>query len=126
MSQVLCTKFHNYPELKGISGANVGIPFNIIGFKNEHNVPVFMINPKIIHKSDETRIIDSNCGSLLLDRPVKVKRASGIKVEFRDAAGNNKTEFFKNRVAATIQHEIDHNKGITILDRAKELRLEEE
>lgn len=126
MNRLLCTQFQNYTSLKGISGANIGVPYNIIGFKDSRDIPVVMINPKILHASEKTKIVSSNCGSLLLDKPVKVKRSVKLKITFFNLVGDSETIEYSAPQAFTIAHEIDHNNGITILDRAKELTKEEE
>ena len=83
------------------------------------------INPKILKTSDSKTIAASNCGSLNLPSPIKVNRHSWILIEWIDIKSKKHKEYFTtNRVtnhnilpiAATLQHEIDHNKGILITD----------
>ena len=62
MLEILNTKFSDYTKLQGISGANVGIPFNIIIVRDLDNY-IIMINPEILSKSKETKLVKSNCGS---------------------------------------------------------------
>ena len=124
MKKILCISFKNYGKLKGISGANIGIPLNIIAILYEGLIEVF-INPKILKTSDSKTIAASNCGSLNLPSPIKVNRHSWILIEWIDIKSKKHKEYFTtNRVtnhnilpiAATLQHEIDHNKGILITD----------
>jgi len=45
MRDILMREYSNYPEVKGISGANIGIPFNIIGMriKSKPAAPPFLL-----------------------------------------------------------------------------------
>ena len=124
MKMILCTSFKDYGKLKGISGANIGIPLNIIAVLDEGFVEIF-INPKILKVSNLKTTVSSNCGSLNLPNPIKVNRHSWIRIEWIDVESKKHKEYFTvNRVtnhnilpiAATLQHEIDHNKGILITD----------
>lgn len=119
MEEVLDTKFKDYATLKGISGANVGIPINIIIVVTDDG-NIVMLNPEIQRKSSAKREVTSNCGSLRLENPIKVSRHKWITVSYFDLEGESTTEKFEGAVAATIQHEIDHNMGILITDRQKE------
>ena len=124
MKSVLCTSFKNYGKLKGISGANIGIPLNIVAVLFEGHIDVF-INPKILKTSDSKTTVLSNCGSLRLPKPIKVNRNSWIQIEWMDINGKDHKKYFTITnvtnyntlpIAATLQHEIDHNKGILITD----------
>jgi peptide deformylase len=112
--------FVDYPPLKGISGANVGIPFNVIVIKiNE--ITKQMLNPKIIKRAGKDIRLTSNCGSLLLSESVTVLRNEIVEIEYYDLNGNKKVEkFSESNGGFTIQHEIEHNLGITLLNSGKE------
>lgn len=124
MQDIMEEKFSDYPQCQGISGANVGIPFNIVIIKNKKG-NIVMLNPEIIAHSEEVVETESNCGSLNLDRKVTVPRYKEVTVEYVDwpeeedfevvGAFNKQVKVFKS---ATVQHEIDHNNGILIIDRA--------
>jgi len=117
-------ELEDYGPLCGISGANLGIPFNIIAIKFPSDIQV-MVNPKVLKRQGEIKVVVSNCGSLILDDPVKVPRRTEIKVKYRPVIHKDKeitilpeqNKWFKRPEAFTIQHEVDHNNGITILDR---------
>ena len=116
------TKMEGYKLPHGTSGANLGIPFNIIAIvKNRGEKGAFcdiMINPKIIETSNKMIETYSNCGSIRLKQPIKINRHESVKVVWNDLDGNiyNKTLNRENG-GLTIQHEIDHNLGILITDR---------
>jgi peptide deformylase len=129
MSFVAKKEFKNYAPIQGISGANVGIPFNIVGirsakqFRPDSNSIVlkdsmwFLINPKIISKSPETKVVESNCGSVRLSEKIKVRRHVWIKVEYYSEAGRKIRTRVEGVMACTLQHEMDHNCGILITDK---------
>jgi peptide deformylase len=110
-----------YKKPHGMSSANAGLSFNIIGITMNRNKPNeycnIMINPKIIHKSQSKIISFSNCGSITLEKPIQLERYSNIRVEWFDENGDYQNDWFnREQGCLTIQHEIDHNLGILITD----------
>ncbi len=103
------TEREGYKKPHGFSGANAGIPFNIIALADGE----VMINPAIIAESGE-KVIESNCGSLLLPEPIRIKRNASIVFGYYDLYGRYHC---KQGFYPTVQHEIDHNNGILITDR---------
>jgi hypothetical protein len=102
------TEKEGYKKPHGFSGANAGIPFNIIAVGDEA-----MINPKIVSMKGR-KIGLSNCGSLTLEQPIKIWRWEEVTIEYFDTKGSAKT---KKGYYPTEQHEIDHNNGILITQR---------
>jgi peptide deformylase len=120
------TKLDGYKLPHGTSGANLGIPWNIVVFVRERGTarawPVVMINPRITAMSNDMIESESNCGSIRLDAPIKVKRHEWVDVfwyeptEGGEVAGRHRI-FRQESCGFTVQHEIDHNQGILITDR---------
>ena len=113
-----------YKKPHGMSSANAGLSFNIIGVTMNRNFRSeyckILINPKILKYCGETIETSSNCGSLTLANPIKVLRSESVIVDYYDIDGiNHIEEFNRDRGGFTIQHEIDHNNGILITDRIK-------
>lgn len=111
-----------YKKPHGISGANLAIPFNIIGVTRNRNQDneycQIMINPEIHAYSTEKIITQSNCGSLTLEKPINVKRSNLISVEYYDEEGKiHYDRFSRTEAGFSIQHEVDHNNAILIIDR---------
>ena len=101
----------------GISCANLGMAYNIIGWKHEDQYR-FMLNPVIAEYSKKMITTKSNCGSIKYKEKIPVNRPSWVTVNYYDLEGNEKKEKFTGKQAGfTIQHEIDHNIGILITDR---------
>lgn len=121
MLTTLYKKFDDYPKAQGISGANVGIPLNIVAIKTKSASEVFL-NPVIIHKSKEVEKGKSNCGSLNLPESITVERHTWVGIRYYDVEGKEHQMIYEigdfNEVSsATLQHEIDHNLGILITDK---------
>lgn len=114
-----------YKKPHGMSSANCGLSFNIIGITRNRNRKdeycQIMINPEINYKkhffngNEETTL--SNCGSLTLKEPIKVKRRKVIEVSYFDENGDYQLQHVGPEEGSfTIQHEVDHNLGILITD----------
>jgi len=111
-----------YKLAHGMSGANAGIPWNIIGVARERGTPrawcEIMMNPRIVQASAEMIESQSNCGSINLPEPITVRRHAWVDLEWFDEAGEfHAKRFSREDGGLTIQHEVDHNLGVTILDR---------
>jgi len=119
----LALSYHEgYGQPFGMSGANIGIPLNIIGIV--HNRKTFkadceiMINPEIMNFSKTKTIALSNCGSIRLEKSIQVYRYDWVEVAWFDEKGSRKHKVFtKEQEGFTVQHEIDHNQGILITGR---------
>lgn len=126
--EFLCsTEMDGYKKPHGMSGANAGIPFNIIAYQQHRNTDkertVVMINPKITHYSDEKITAATNCGSIRLKESIFVERSKYITMYWHDIVGNQHYGSFERLTnSLTIQHEVDHNLGILITD--KEVKYE--
>lgn len=119
----LClTKKEGYKKPHGMSSANAGLAFNIIGIVRNRNAKneycQIMINPDIIQYSEENITTSSNCGSLTLKEPINIDRSKWVIVKWFDEEGNFREEKFERESGGfTIQHEVDHNLGILITDK---------
>lgn len=114
------TTREGYKKPHGFSGANGGVPFNIIAYNHKDGCTV-MINPKITAHSKNLYESDSNCGSLTLAEPIKVLRYGWIDVSYFDEQGQNQKleHVTRGQGGYTIQHEVDHNLGILITDATR-------
>jgi len=112
------TEKEGYKKPHGVSGANAGIPWNIIAV-NRGSGTTPMINPVITrYYGDEIKSM-SNCGSLTLKEPIEIVRWEFIDLIYFDLNGKEVTEDKVDRKngGLTIQHEVDHNHGILIYDK---------
>lgn len=113
------TEKEGYKKPHGYSGANAGIPWNIIGIAHAHGDATVMINPMYTPVEKEgKRVVKSNCGSLTLPEPIEITRWNRINVSYYDVFGEyNRLENVGPSPGFTIQHEVEHNLGILITDQ---------
>jgi len=121
MSKILDMDFEDYPRLLGISAANIGLTLNVLSIRHKSS-RIDMINPTITKMSRKTRTLQSNCGSLNLPARFPVVRREWVEVSYYDTKGKHHQDRFKlGQGGATIQHEIDHNRGVLITDTHKHM-----
>ena len=93
--------------------------------KKRPNVPKMkptpMINPSIIHHSEEIEKDLEGCLSIP-GYVALVPRYTQIKVEYFTREGKKKTKIFKDFVARIFQHELDHLNGLVYLDRLETMK----
>ena len=103
----------------GLSANQVGLPFNMCVIELTKNDPKMVLNPRITKMSDAT--IKSNEGCLSLPGvTVAVNRHKNITVEYEDVKGETRTEEATGLLSCCFQHEIDHLKGILMINRIGE------
>lgn len=118
IADLLANPCEGYTKPKGMSGANIGVPFNIIGIATADK-PQVMINPRITRTYGSMVSASSNCGSLTLPAPITIKRHEFIDVEYYDTEGSKHIlkKVGREHHGFTIAHEVDHNLGLLITDR---------
>ena len=82
--------------------------------------PIAVINPEIIHRSDEMVDGWEGCLSIPGIRGL-VSRHKYISVKFTDRNGHEKRKELSDFIARIFQHEYDHLNGILFLDRLDNL-----
>jgi len=104
----------------GLAAPQVGVSRRVLVYRpSDEEQPRVLINPELVERSEETETGTEGCLSLLGgELQVPVPRHMRVRVEARDAGGDQvdlEAEGFEARV---IQHEIDHLDGVLIFDRA--------
>jgi peptide deformylase len=84
-------------------------------------VPLIYINPVIIKRSRDKKVMEEGCLSCRWLYG-KTKRSSRVTVRAFDEKGNEFVQEGKGLLAQIFQHEIDHLDGILFIDHAKDLR----
>ena len=111
----------------GIAAPQIGQSLQVIIIASRPNLrypqaplmePLPMINPKILHESQEKELGWEGCLSVP-DLRGQVERAKSITVSFSDLNGVQHTETYEGFVARIIQHECDHLIGKVFLDRVR-------
>ncbi len=110
----------------GLSACQVGLPWRVfaVGDPNDIDNVTVMFNPVIVYSSDDIVLIEEGC----LSYPglfIKVKRASSIRIRFRDEKGDVHTRMYDGIPARAILHEYDHLNGITFQERSNKFHLDQ-
>ena len=89
---------------------------------------LFLVNPRIIARSSELemQVWDEKCLVLPPSFTATVLRDSEIQVQYETLEGQTKLKLLKGEMARALQHELDHDRGILILDHVslEELKAE--
>ncbi len=109
----------------GLAAVQIGILKRLIVIDvskdEEKKNPLFLINPKIILKSDTTSIFEEGCLSL----PgyfAEIERPAQCQIEYIDYFGKKKEMKASGLLATCIQHEIDHLNGVLFIDYLSKLK----
>jgi len=100
----------NCPTGVGLSAIQIGIPKKVSIIRIE-GLRLDLINPEMIEKEGKFKMKKEGCLSfpgLYLDT---------IRHNTITIINNKKKETYYGIIAVAIQHEIDHMRGITVLDR---------
>jgi peptide deformylase len=104
---------------RGLAAPQVGVMQRLFvmdtGWKDGASDPRVFLDPRIVAVSAATETRAEGCLSIpgIL---VEVTRPAQVKIAFRDATGQARTEDFTGFAAACIQHEIDHLEGRVTFD----------
>ena len=108
---MLATMLHN--KGYGLSAIQIGVPLRVVVMDDSN--PIFLINPKIVKKSDE--LISYKEGCLSIPKVFfRVDRPKTVTIEYLDIEGNEQTSVFTDFDSICIQHEIDHLNGVLMID----------
>ena len=108
-------------EAIGLAGPHVGVDLQVVVIDLDGKSPIFMINPAITQKSDET--IMSEEGSVSFPGiKVPIMRHNSVIIEYLDYNGNKKVENMNKLLSICAQHEIDQMNGKNILDGFSQMK----
>ena len=109
----------------GLAANQVGIlkRLVVIDCSKEEEDPnlIKMINPEIVHSSNERKELEEGCLSIP-DHKSIVKRPAKVKVKYLNIDGIEQTLDAEGLLAACVQHEIDHLNGILFVDHISRLK----
>ncbi|HKU24360.1 MAG TPA: peptide deformylase [Candidatus Sulfotelmatobacter sp.] len=103
---------------RGIAAPQVGVLQRVIFLNLPGEDPWPLINPEIIHGSQEKIVVWDACLSFLCIF-MKVERHREVTVRYQDVNGRSQTVNAGDarNLSELLQHEIDHLDGILALDR---------
>jgi peptide deformylase len=130
MEDMLFTMYKS--EGIGLAAVQVGIHLKVVVIDIDYcekstslhsGKPIFMVNPVIVDKSQETVTFCEGCLSLPTVR-ADVTRYDWIVVEYLDYNGEKQQSKFTGLLSICAQHEIDHTNGIIFIDHLSRLKKE--
>lgn len=83
--------------------------------------PMYLINPEIIWRSEETVLFNEGCLSLP-DQRAEVERNEKVRVHYTDYDGREQEILADDLLAIIMQHEIDHLDGVLYIDHLSRLK----
>jgi peptide deformylase len=107
----------------GLAANQVGLPYRVFAMRG-HPENFVCFNPRIVQASEQQVVLEEGC----LTYPgllVKIKRPQHVRVRFRMANGDVRTDTFTGLTARTFQHELDHLDGIEFFSRANKYHREQ-
>jgi peptide deformylase len=108
---------------RGIAAPQIGVLKRVIFLKLPGVEPWPLVNPKIVHASEEKMVVWDACLSFL-SIFMQVERCRQIRVRYQTLTGET-YEFDagdERDLAELLQHEIDHLDGILAIDRVVDVK----
>lgn len=109
----------------GLAAPQVGVSKRIvvidIAREDEEPAPMYLVNPEIVWKSEETEICEEGCLSLPEMR-AEVERPASVKIRYLDYDGKECELLAEDFLAVAAQHELDHLDGILYIDHLSRLK----
>jgi peptide deformylase len=82
---------------------------------------MFLINPEIIHFSDERDVHEEGCLSIP-EYYAEVERPAAIRIRYLDRDGKLQEMDADGILAVCLQHEVDHLNGTLFIDHLSKLK----
>jgi len=100
----------------GLAATQVGVLRRVFVFARDEDEVAVLVNPEIVRRGDETEVDDEGCLSIQ-GVTMPVERSTSVRIEGRDANGEEVAYDLEGTPARIVQHELDHLDGTMILDR---------
>jgi peptide deformylase len=100
----------------GLAATQVGVLRRVFAFVPAEDEIGVLVNPEIVRRGDETETDDEGCLSIQ-GVTMPVERSTSVRIEGRDANGEEVAFDLEGTPARIVQHELDHLDGTLILDR---------
>ena len=109
----------------GLAGVQVGVLKRLIVIdiakEDQKKNPLFLINPKITFKSENTSVYEEGCLSLP-GHFAEIERPAKCHLKYLDYYGKERNLKADGLLATCIQHEIDHLNGILFIDYLSKIK----
>jgi len=100
----------------GLAATQVGVLRRVFVFAPGEDEVGVLVNPEIVRRGDEAETDDEGCLSIQ-GVTMPVDRSTSVRIEGRDASGEEVAYDLEGTPARIVQHELDHLDGTLILDR---------
>lgn len=100
----------------GLAAPQVGIQKRLVVIQVPDIEPLYMINPKIINRSNDCIIFNEGCLSLP-NVYADITRNAEIDFQYTNMDGEVVTQHATELLAVCVQHELDHLEGKLYIDR---------
>jgi len=100
----------------GLAATQVGVLRRVFVFAPREDEVGVLVNPEIVRRGDEAETDDEGCLSIQ-GVTMPVERSTSVRIEGRDASGEEVAYDLEGTPARIVQHELDHLDGTLILDR---------
>ena len=100
----------------GLAAPQIGSSSRIV-YVNARGRSFFLVNPRIVRRSEEMFDVWDFCFSANASFLAVVTRHRGITVDYLDEKSEAHSEVFEGYYSELLQHEIDHLDGILFVDR---------
>lgn len=126
----------------GLAAVQIGVPLRVItvdcekraeaeaegdgtpkrgGTEPQDRNPLFLINPTIVSRSDDTSVYEEGCLSIP-DYYAEVERPASVTVSYLDRQGAEQVIEADGLLSTCLQHEIDHLDGRLFIDYLSRLK----
>jgi peptide deformylase len=109
----------------GLAAIQIGIPLRLLVIdlakEGEEPAPMVVVNPEIVHSSDERSTYEEGCLSIP-DYYAEVERPATVRAKFLDREGKQQEIAAEGLLATCLQHEIDHLNGVLFIDHISRLK----
>lgn len=109
----------------GLAAPQVGLSQRMVVIDIAHDgekpQPLYLVNPEIVWRSEETEICEEGCLSVPEMR-AEVERPASVRVKYLDYNGKECEILAEDFLAVAMQHELDHLDGILYIDRISRLK----
>jgi len=100
----------------GLAATQVGVLRRVFVFARDEDEVAVLVNPEIVRRGDEADVDEEGCLSIQ-GVTMPVERSTSVRIEGRDASGEEVAYDLEGTPARIVQHELDHLDGTMILDR---------
>ena len=109
----------------GLAAPQIGISRRVIVMdpakEDAPSIPLMMVNPDILERSDELRLHEEGCLSIP-DFTAEIERPAKTRVSYIDQAGKQQEMELEGIWSTLVQHEIDHLNGVLFIDYLSRLK----